>query len=262
MSIKNQSRLTIFAALIVGVTVVSLGGLNFIVDKISKITPPQVAKQEPPLGARLGGGVNAGPGVGRDEDARMPGETTMAPRPYPTMPGGGLSGPARKINGGKNDADFEKKAPAALPPRGQMQHQGGLPGALPQHVPPGGIPPGGMPPGGMPPGGMPYFPDPSKMAPEEREAFEREMMRRQQMMQPPPDYYPPQHFQGPYDNGGYFEDDYEPYDYDPGYRGKLDNQANQVKVTQAHHELEAAEDYNYEADDIDEDYFIDDEEEE
>lgn len=214
MSIKNQSRFTIFASLIVGVTILAFVALYLIVDKISKINISQVAQQEP-RGPRIKGQAG-GPSGGADDEfkpgepgqantgALAPGAKGGSEMPTPSMP-------VRRING-KNGAEFEQK------PAQAAQKPSSMPSQQPDMRQ------------GPPPGYQGGYPDPSKMTPEQREAFEEELYRRQQLMQQHEyDYPPPEYYQGPgpYDRG--YEDDYDYYD---GYRGqKTDAKSSQVKLS-------------------------------
>lgn len=221
MSIKNQSRLTVFASLIIGVTVAALFGMNFLIDRISKTTPPAMAANMPPPGAFARPGVddslNGKPQGGVSDGT----DDTVAPNGTDQKGGPPMTGPMRRANSGKNDAAMEKKPAAAQPPRGMPQN------GMPMGMPPGGMPPGGMPPGGMMPPGMRngYYPPPfpENMDPNQREFMEQEMERRRQMFQQgPPDGYPPGYFPPPmpdymddsYDNGRYYNGPEEYYEYD------------------------------------------------
>lgn len=243
MSIKNQSRFTIFASLIVGVTILAFVGLNLIVDKISKINTSQVAQTEP-RGPRLQGG--AGGSSGADDEYKtgtnapgQPNQGALPPGAKGGLPEPGAPTPMRRMNG-KNGAEFEQK-PAQ--PANQR------PATVPTQQPDMRQSP--------PPGYQGGYPDPSKMSPEQREAFEVEMYRRQQLIQgqqPDYDYPPPEYYQGPgpYDRG--YEDD---YDYDPGYRGqKTDAKSSQVKISDSspNHDYDEEDDDEYDPDDyLDED---------
>jgi hypothetical protein len=228
MSIKHQNRLTIFASLIIGVSALAFVGLNFIVDKISKINTSHVAQQEA-RGPRLQDSQKHG-----SDDALKPEDNNPDPNQMPNAPGMPSSAPdrqvapsnnpTRRVNNTKNSADFEQKtapAPSQRPTTMPMQQQPDM-----RHAPP------------------PGYPDPSRMTPEQREAFEIEMYRRQQLMQEY-DYPPPEYYQGPgpYDRG--YEDDY--YDYDPGYRGqKTDAKSSAIKLS------DSAPNYDYDEEDDDE----------
>lgn len=238
MSIKNQSRLPIFASLIIGVTIALLFALNLVVDKISKIKPPSMAQNMPPPPG-MKPVVQAHPNAPAQPDDEY--KSQRAPKIQPGQGAPGSDGVMRRAPSGKNGADMPKSPPPPQPTGGAK--------------PPTGAPPQ---PQGQP--GMPYPPGAMQMSPEERDAMEREMERRRQMMQeyqdygpqyypPPPDFYP-----NPYDSGYY--DDYEDNDYDPGYRGKLEEKNSIVRLSEEEEEDEEFDPDDYRADD----YLRDDEE--
>lgn len=233
MSIKNQSRLPIFASLIIGVTVCALFGLNFLVDKISTTTPPRMALQTP---AQARPGQPSLPGL---DDALPPGgvkdpsgSDDSGPKDFTkgggakARPNGGgapsTPGPIRRVNGGKGDARMEQRGP--MP-------QGPPPGYPPQGFPPGYPGPRGYP-QGPPGGGGGYYPPPfpegfNPYNPPSREEMERHM----QMYPPPmdmmypPNYGPPMERDDYYDSAPYFEpEDY--YDYDFNSKNEIKKDTN------------------------------------
>jgi hypothetical protein len=230
MSIKNPSRLSILVVVIIGSTVLSLGALNYIIDKISKIAPPEIAHQDRPP-PNLQAPPSHMPGVEASQE-KLP--SNREPPPRPTMaPGGAPQGsPVRRVQNGRNNADLEQRMPQAAPQGGQRE-------AMPS---------------------QPYYPNPAQMSPQERENFEREMMMRQQQMMQEQEYmpeYPNYDPQGPYypdyNDPNYYEDDWE--DYDPDYQGKRkDTKSEKVKVSEASHKEVLQDVENDEAHD---DYFFD-----
>lgn len=242
MSIKNQSRLAVFASLIIGVTVAALFGMNFLIDRISKTKPPSMAVVMPP--PALLNRPSADDSLNTPPPAHS-GDDMAAPEGMDNkqgLPGGSM----RRVNNGKSDAPMEKRSTAA--PTGA---RGMAPNGMPAGMPPSG-PPQGMPPGGM--GNGYYPPPPPNMDPQQRELMEQEMERRRQMFQngppegygPPPGYYPPpmpEYMGDPYDGapGPYYNgpEDYYDYDYEskneyksepalPQHKAKLADLAGEV----------------------------------
>lgn len=222
MSIKNQSRLTIFASVIIGVTVLALFGLYFLVEKISLTKTPQMTMQMPPPGPPPGleDGMKA---KAKGQRATSDSFDDAVPPPRKAKADAAPS-PARRVSNGKNDAAMEQKQPNMNAPRGGMPMQG-MPPGMPPHMQ-----------NGYYPGGPPPFPP--NVDPQQRAFYEQEMERqRQMMMQGPPEGYPPypyypggpppMDYEDSYDRGPYGgPDDYYDYDYDSKNETAKENDTN------------------------------------
>lgn len=257
MSIKNQRPLFISAAVILGLTIASLFGLNLFVDKISRLTPPSIAMAEPPRRV----GVDDAIDKPKPPAFGMPPEGVARPEPdlrpkhkMPDMRDRQPDDAVRRVRNGKDAPDLRRTQPR--PPNGKDDAA-----APPSQKGPPTMPPnmngGFYPPFEIPPG--------VKLDPKERERIEQELERRRQMYfnGPPPDYYPPPPYQqedqqngpGGYDNGyDYRNQDY--YDeYEPDYGdldSKLENPALKNEKTAAHlrdQNFESEPDEDNEADD-------------
>lgn len=234
MSIKNQSRLPIFALVIIGATVFSLVGLNYLVDKIAKTSPPQMASRRPPPNMKNMNGrddavmpsaqpenapaeLNNGmPGLnlkGMPGPGPGPGPGQQGFRKGPDENGGGVM---RRMRKGMNGEPGDMRPPAG--PAGNGGPQGGN-GANGGRMPPRDLKE--QPKQAPPPG--------ERQGPSERELIEMEMERRR-MEGPPPSYGPPPGYGPP---AGYPDRDYEPGPYDgpddsyyfdePDYDSKLED---------------------------------------
>lgn len=211
MSIKNPSRFAIFASVIIGVTVLSLVGLYFIVDKISKSTPPSMTVRMPKPGPPSGLDDSLNREKQKSYSQQGTSDTFEAPTDFP--------------------ASYRESTPDSPKRR---RSSGGMGQGLntPSH-PMGGQYPPGMP-MGMPPNMQNgYYPPPSfpgNMSPQDQALFEQEMERRRQMMmdQAPQGYpYPgPQEMMDDSYGPPYYEPPYygppEDYYYDPDYQSKND----------------------------------------
>ncbi len=222
MSIKNQSRLPIFALIIIGATVFSLVGLNYLVEKIAKTRPPEMAQSKPPPALRNMNGQDDAvaplvpPGkLGGDLRPPAPNgfdlKKGMMPPPGMKGPEGNGGGVMRRMRKGANgEAGGDRAYPNGN--NGGGAGNGGQNGG-----PNGKAPPRDLKerPNQPPP---PPVPD-QNYRPSDQELYEIEMERRR-MMGPPPGYAPPEYYQdGP---PPYGEEDYEYFD-DYDYDSKLED---------------------------------------
>lgn len=221
MSIKNQSRLFIFALMIIGGTVFSLVGLNYLVDGISKKKPVEMAHQQPPSPPRNMNGKDdelAPPEVPeplnpQNNGPEMPPGRRQFPDMNRMMPPQGMGNMGNNGQGvmrrmPKGNHDIERTPPPMDRGDRNNGNGNGAPGKMPQRDPrePMGYPP------------------PGNFRPSDEEIRQMEMERRRMMESyppgPPPDYYNrDDRYDGPYDGP---PDDYYD-DYDPGYEGKLED---------------------------------------
>ncbi len=199
MSIKNQNRLPIFALLIIGVTVISLVGLNFLVNKIAMIKAPQLAMKPaaPPPPQHQG----------LDDALPNPKHPKILPRVQlknqvpPLEKNGGL----KRVRNSNEQAPETERRPAERKNSSTQER----PSSPPPDRNPYGYPP----------------PLPEGLDPAERALIEQELQRRRDMMRdypsgPPPGYYPePDSPEDSYDPN--YEDDY----YDPDYEGRSEDKA-------------------------------------
>ncbi len=230
MNIKNQSRLPIFALVIIGTTVLSLVGLNYLVEAISKTKAPQMAQSQIP--PRRMPNLN-----GRDDGANSPDDAAKAAplRPMPKkmpdfnqgMPPPGMRGDPREMNGvmrnlrrpGMNGGN------EAMPPIERTNGKNGnqkFPPELKERTPPPALPQ-------IPPSeraGRPEYP-----------TFDPNQAPQGWPPAPPPGYYPPP--SDYYPEGPYYDEDYldipedEGYPGYDGYDGKLeDNNKEEIKTTE------------------------------
>lgn len=224
MSIKNQSRLPIFALMIIGGTVLSLVGLNYLVENISKKKPAQMAQKQPPSPPRNLNGKDdeVAPPLGapelmnpQDKGPELPRGARQYPDMNRMMPPPGMgnmgnngNGVMRHMQKGNRDPNIERTAPPIE--RGDKNNGNNGPGKMPPPRDQMGYPP--------PPG--------NNFRPSEEDIMRMEMERRRMMESfppgPPPGYYNrDDRYDGPYDGP---PDDYYD-DYDPGYEGKLDDKS-------------------------------------
>lgn len=227
MSIKNQNRLPIFALMIVSATVLSLVGLNYLVEGIANKKTPQMAEAKVPhkpnpMGAKddaLDAPVAAPKGMAEPGMMAPPGMKGLPPfdknRMMPPMPHPGQEngqGAMRRMhNNGKGPFDprIERTPPPMPPPQQERNDKAGS-------APQGSRERAQQPP--PPPQGGNYY------QPSQDEIMRMEEMERRRMMD-----YPPPPPPGYYDrDGGGYDDPYDYYDgppddfYERGYEGKLD----------------------------------------
>lgn len=220
MDIK-KSRLPILAGVIIGITVASLLGINYVINKIAKDSQKVMASYEKALDDSLEA-ADAEDGVKPETDGLddavdkdpkgLP--TTFNPKPQMGVPGTGIGdglknrfppapggGPRRGPSAGQMPNGFPGMnggpPPGGRPMMGPPMNQGGGP-------PPYG--PGMQPPGGQQPYTPPQYPPMRQPTVEEQEEMMRQM---EEMYGPPPsydgydDYYDPE------------EDDYEGHNASP-----------------------------------------------
>jgi hypothetical protein len=240
MSLKNQSRLTIFATVIIVLTAVALFSLNLVINKISQATPEHLAiegkipKAAPPAGHSVDDSLS-GSDIDDAAPDKSPEHNRMKNKPsFNIDPQAGAN--IRKFGGAT-----KPQAPVTRPPM-PGGHPGGYPGG-PPGMPPRGMGPEGYYPPGFPPGFNPN--DPAMM-----EQMERQ---RQMMMQQggppgyPPEYYPQMPDDGYPDMDDYYDGPpgyyYDPYGYESKYEQHPDNQERHVlsQESDEHEEFDRAE---------------------
>lgn len=223
MSIKTQRTLFISALAVIALTVVELIGLNYIVEKISRLNPPSVAMAEPPKSSddmvvsdQAANPFNK-PGLGmplhepNHGPNNQPHPSGVRPdkKPFPTVQDG-----TNGLRHGKDAAGFRRNGTPAKPSRDDAGNNDKRPSANAPAMKDRPMMP-------------PPMPDGRQLDPAEREQFEQEMERRREMFYgsdprngPPPGFFPPgpppgfspdDYYNGPDD--GYDPNDYD-YDYD------------------------------------------------
>lgn len=248
MSIKNQNRLPIFALIIIGVTALSLVGLNYLVEAISKTKTSQMAQSQAPS--------RKVPNLNGLDDGRQGADD--AARKAPSLPGA-----LKKI------PDFNQGAQPGMrgpPPDGMMRRMRGGAGINNGMAPierTNGRNSGQKFPLELkertPPPALPQIPASERPGRAPEPQFDQNQGPPQGWPPPPPPgYYPPPDY---YDEGPYYEDEY----YDPdenGYEGKLEEtEAGMVKTTEVmDSDDEAADEELYMEDEYFNDFFENEEE--
>ncbi|MCA9509034.1 MAG: hypothetical protein KC505_11485 [Myxococcales bacterium] len=259
MSMKNQSRLSIFALMIIGATVLSLFGLNYLVEAIAEKKTPVAAHRPPfPQGNKFNGRDDS---LNEDDSSTQDsipsnnfGRMNLGKRPYPNynkkMPPGfppnmnqpPMHGMPNHVQRGNHSANIQRSSPPSHPVQEPNNHYG----TAPNHFQPNNA-------------GQPPFPtNNNNFRPSEEDIRRMEMERRRMMesFPPPPGYYnPDDRYDDSYDGP---PDDYYD-DYAPDYEGKIEKKnKDEVKLSQASDEDEIIDTISDELDMfIEDDYLYD-----
>ena len=134
MSMKSQNRLPIFSLVILGVTALTIFGLNYVIEQISLKQPVAIANHMPPPSLKKGGlGIDDSIDDGKPGRPKGPNKFDAKFNGMGNFPNGMPPPDMRRLQGGKDAMDLQKRSkrtkearepvpPGYPPPAGQENY--------------------------------------------------------------------------------------------------------------------------------------------